>query len=134
MNLKKSIPLEQFTVHIPASTNLLTTKTIVIHEDGRFNMNSRLAAELGGKKVAVSFTADAKHILLSERSDGELIYFPKNGSKKLDKALPFLKEHKVSLPATYEAWQRDEGDCWQGDLVKNPTISPSRGRHNSKKN
>jgi len=80
MNLKKSIPLEQFTVHIPASTNLLTTKTIVIHEDGRFNMNSRLAAELGGKKVAVSFTADAKHILLSERSDYLL---PKEWIKKV---------------------------------------------------
>lgn len=134
MNIKKSISLEQFTVHIPAPTNHLTAKTIVIHENGRFNMNSRLAADLGGKKVAVSFTADAEYILLSERSDGELIYFPKSGSKKLDKALSFLKEHKVSLPATYEAWQRDEEDCWQGDPVKNPTISPSKRRRNSKTN
>lgn len=132
MNIK-TIPLEQCTVHIPATANRPTAKTVMIRENGQFNMNSRLTAALGGKKVTVSFTPDAKHILLSKRSDGELIYFPKSGSKKLDKALTLLKEHKISLPATYEVWQRDETDCWQGDLVANPTILPPKRRRHSKK-
>lgn len=134
MNNHKSIPLEQFTIHIPNPTNRLTAKTIVIHEDGRFSMNSRLAQELGGKKVAVSFTTDAKHVLLRESNGKELIYFPKSGSKKLDRAPSFLKEHKISLPTTYEVWLREDDGYWQGDLVANPTTSPSKRRRSSKKN
>lgn len=133
MNSKKSIPLEQFTVHIPNPTNRLTAKTIVIHENGRFSMNSRLAQELGGKKVAVSFTTDAKHLLLRESNDVELIYFPKSGSKKLDRPSSFLKELKISLPTTYEVWLREDDGYWQGDLVANPTMSPSKRRRSSKK-
>lgn len=133
MNTKKIIPLEQFTVQISKPTNRLTIKTIVIREDGQVNMNGKLAQELGGRDLTVSFTSDAKHILLCERNDGELIHFTKRGIKRLDQAVSFLREQKIFLPATYEVWMREEDGCWQGDLLPNPTASPSKGRHSSKK-
>lgn len=131
MNTKKIIPLEQFTVHIFKPTN---RSTIKIHESGQVNINGKLAQVLGGRDLAVSFTSDIKHILLCERNEGELIHFTKSGVKRLEQAVSFLKERKVFLPATYEVWKREADGCWQGDLIPNPTASPSKGRRSSKKN
>lgn len=134
MNTKKIIPLEQFTVHIFKPTNRSTIKTIVIHESGQVNINGKLAQVLGGKDLTISFTSDAKHILLCERNDGELIHFTKRGVKRLAQTISLLKEQKIFLPATYEVWKREEDGYWQGDLIPNPTASPSKGRRSSKKN
>lgn len=133
MNTKKIIPLEQFTVQISKPTNRSTIKTIVIREDGQVTINGKLAQELRGRDLTVSFTLDAKHILLCERNDGELIHFTKSGIKRLEQAVSFLKEQRIFLPATYEIWKREEDGYWQGDLIPNPTASPSKGRRSSKK-
>ncbi len=50
---KKSIPLEQFTVQIANPANTLNAACMIAHEDGRFNMNGKLAGLLGRKKLAV---------------------------------------------------------------------------------
>ena len=68
MSNKKSIPVEQFTVQIHNPVNRMTAACVILYEDGRFNMNSKLAGCLGGKKITVSFTADANHFALKEDS------------------------------------------------------------------
>ncbi len=133
MNNRKSIPLEQFTVLIQNPTNRLTATSVTIHENGCFNLNGKLAKELGGKPIEIIFTADAKHFILNASSDVGSIYFPKSGSKKLDEALSMLKKHGIARPAKYNVWLREEDNLWQGDLIANPTASPSKGRRNSKK-
>ena len=130
---KKSIPLEQFTVLIPNPANRLTSACVTIYEDGRFNMNGKLAGNLGGKKIAVSFTTDANHFALKEENGANSIFFPKNGSKKLDAVSTLLKNIKIAFPAKYDVWYNEEGGFWQGDLPVNPTQLPSTRRHSSKK-
>lgn len=133
MERKASIPLEQFTVRIANPTNRSTATTVSIYETGRFNMNGRLAGTLGGKKLGVTFTADANHFVLSMHSERELIYFPKSGSKKLDEVFSLLRDHGIAFPAKYDVWQRTDDGLWQGDLIANPTLSPSKRRRNSRK-
>ena len=130
---KKHIPLEQFTVLIPNPTNRLTVTSVTIYENGRFNMNSRLAENLGGKKLAVSFTADANHFALKEDGGTELIYFPKSGSKRLETVSTLLGKSGITFPAKYDVWYNEAGSFWQGDLLINPMTLPSKRRHSSKK-
>ena len=131
---KKRIPLDQFTVHIPNPTNRLTSTCVMVYENGRFNMNCRLAEKFGGKKVTVSFTEDAKHFALKEDNGSDSIFFPKSGSKKLSTVSALLNDSKIIFPAKYEVWYNDEDRVWQGDLLANPTQQLSAKRHSSKKN
>jgi len=131
---KKSIPLSQFTVQISNPANRLTSPCVMVYEDGRFNMNTKLAGSLGGKKIDISFTPDMKHFALKEANELNSIFFPKSGSKKLNAVLTLLKERKIAFPAKYDVWYNEEDGFWQGDMLANPTQLPSTRRHNSKKN
>lgn len=131
---KKSISLEQFTVKISNPTNRLTSTYVTVHDDGRFNMNTRLAGSLGGKKIVVSFTTDMNHFALKESNETDSIFFPKSGSKRLEPVSSLLKDYKISFPAKYDVWYNENGDFWQGDLLANPTRLPSTKRRSSKMN
>ena len=133
MHKSRNIPFEQFTVQIANPVNRLTSTCVMIHEDGRFNMNTRLAGSLGGKKVSVSFTADMRHFALKEEGDANSIYFPKSGSKRLEEISSLLRDNKIAFPAKYDVWLNESGNFWQGDLSANPTQLPSARRHSSKK-
>lgn len=131
MITKKSIPLDQFTVPIPNPANRLNTTCVVIYQDGRFNMNGRLAESLGGKKLGVAFTPDAKHFAIRDSGLENPIPFPKSGSKRLEYAASHLKQQGIMFPAKFEVWQNEEGGFWQGDILPNPTQSPSKRRRGS---
>ena len=130
----KGIALDQFTVLIPNPTNRLTSTCVMVYENDRFNMNGRLAEKLGGKKVAVAFTVDAKHFALKEDNGSDSIFFPKSGSKKLSTVSALLKDSKIAFPAKYDVWYNDEGRFWQGDLLENPMQRLPVKRPSSKKN
>lgn len=131
---KKSIPLEQFTVQIANPANTLNAACMIAHEDGRFNMNGKLAGLLGRKKLAVGFTEDAKHLCLQEDdSNISAIFFPKNGSKKLEDVSVHLKRRGIAFPAKYEVWFNEAESFWQGDYIENPIVSPQGKRQLSKK-
>ena len=131
MTGKKSIPLDQFTVSIPKPTNRLNATCVVIYQDGRFNMNGRLASRLGGKSLFISFTEDARHFAIREQGNEESIPFPKSGSKKLETAAAHLRAHGIMFPAKFDVWFNDEDDFWQGDILANPTPSPLKRRRSS---
>ena len=96
-------------------------------------MNGKLSEKLGGKRLSISFTADAKNFILAEAPDSNIaIAFPKNGSKIIPSALEIVKKGKLPLPAKYEVWLADDG-IWQGDYVENPTSLHAGKHHSSKK-
>ena len=95
-------------------------------------MNRKLAEKLGGKTLEILFTDSGRNFLIMENGDSKLqITFPKSGSRKLPDLTNMLKKQKISLPARYEVWQRDDG-YWQGDYFENPTVSQSAKPHNLK--
>lgn len=124
------LSLRDFTVEIRAPENRMHIVCLYIHEDGKFNMNGRLAQILGGKRLKVCFLESAKNLALVEANDG--ISFPKSGSYKLPDAAEFLKKHKITMPAQFEVWHNEQGGFWQGDYVENPTTGPCKKRPNTR--
>ena len=124
------LSLSDFTVEIRAPENRMHIVCLYIHEDGKFNMNGRLAQILGGKRLKVYFLETARNLALVEAEDG--IAFPKSGSHKLPEAAEFLKKHKITLPAQFEVWYNEQGGFWQGDYVENPTTGLCKKRPNTK--
>ena len=104
-----------------------------IYKDGKFNMNGKLAAILGGKTLELSFTDDGQHFLLEESSGGvQSVRFPKSGSRKLLVVTALLEQQHIMMPAKYEVWLTEDG-VWQGDLLENPMLSQSPKPRSSKK-
>lgn len=67
--------------------------SVTVYSDGKFNMNGKLSEKLGGKRLCISFTADAKNFILEEVPDSSIeIAFPKNGSKIIPSALEIIKK------------------------------------------
>lgn len=133
--MKKKIAMNRdlFTHTITPPEKLAQMTCVNIYEDGKFNMNGRLANKLGGKSLEIAFTEDGVHFMLMETTVSDFtVCFPKNGSRKLPDVIEHLKKQKIMLPARYEVWLTDEGH-WQGDLLENPTPLQSGKHHNSKK-
>lgn len=130
---RKRIPMEEYSIVISNPTNRLSMICVNIYKDGRFNMNGKLAEKLGGKKISIRFTKDARHFAMIESEDTNAIPFPKNGYKKLEEISKLLTIHKVSLPAQFEVWYDEEMHAWLGELAENPTILQSGKPHSSKK-
>ena len=130
---KIALPRTMFTQKmIPASTISQTT-CVNIYKDGKFNMNGKLAAILGGKTLELSFTDDGQHFLLEESSGGvQSVRFPKSGSRKLLVVTALLEQQHIMMPAKYEVWLTEDG-VWQGDLLENPMLSQSPKPRSSKK-
>ena len=132
MKKKNQLELGMFTQRISPPENRSTALCVNILADGKFNMNGKLAEKLGGKTLEILFTDSGRNFLIAEKGEMEMpITFPKSGSRKLPVLADMLKRQKISLPAKYEVWQRDDG-YWQGDFLENPTVSPSAKPHNLK--
>ena len=130
---RKIIDRNLFTQSVMPPENRYTLMSATVYSDGKFNMNGKLSERLGGKRLCISFTADAKNFILEEEPDSSIaIAFPKNGSKIIPSALEIIKKGKLLLPAKYEVWLADDG-IWQGEYVENPTSSPAGKHHSSKK-
>ncbi|MBR5536366.1 MAG: hypothetical protein IKU58_00515 [Clostridia bacterium] len=130
---KTALPRTMFTQKmVPASTmNQITC--VNIYKDGKFNMNGKLAASLGGKTLELSFTDDGQHFLLEESSGGaQSVRFPKSGSRRMLMVTELLEQQHIMLPAKYEVWLTEDG-VWQGDLLENPMLSQSPKLRSSKK-
>lgn len=132
MSERKRIPLEEYCIVVANPINRLNAAFVNIYKDGRFNMNSKLALKLGGKKINIRFTKDVRYFMMVEGVDENAIIFPKNGSKKIDEISSLLSQHKVTLPAQYEVWFDEETEIWRGELAANPTIPAQIKHHNSK--
>ncbi|MBR6574062.1 MAG: hypothetical protein IKK61_03620 [Clostridia bacterium] len=131
--MRKMIDRKLFTQPVTPPENRYTLMSVTVYPDGKFNMNGKLAEKLGGKRLCISFTADAKNFILAEEPGSNLaIPFPKNGSKTIPSALERIKNGKIPLPAKYEVWLGEDG-IWQGDYAENPTSSPADKHHSSKK-
>jgi len=131
--MRKIIDRKLFIQPVMPPENRYTRMSVTIYSDGKFNMNRKLSEKLGGKRLCLSFTADAKNFIFTDGSDSNIaIAFPKNGSKTIPSALEIIKKGKLPLPAKYELWLADDG-IWQGDYVENPTSSPVGRHHSSKK-
>ncbi len=124
--------MEEYSVIISNPANRLSVICVNIYKDGRFNMNGKLAEKLGGKKISIRFTKDARHLVMIESEDTNAIPFPKNGYKKLEEVSKLLAIHKISLPAQFEVWYDEEEKTWRGELAENPTI-PQPGKPRSSK-
>lgn len=132
MKKKNQLDLSLFTQRISPPENRSTVLCVNILADGKFNMNGKLSEKLGGKALEILFTDSGRNFLIAEKGEMEMpITFPKSGSRKLPVIADMLKRQKISLPAKYEVWQRDDG-YWQGDFLENPTVSQSVKPHNSK--
>lgn len=134
MNKRKKISMEDYCVVISNPVSRLSAKCVNIYKDGRFNMNGKLSAKLGGKKLSIRFTKDAHYFMIIESEDENAIFFPKSGYKKLEEISEYLTLHKVSFPAQYEVWHDEEMGIWRGELAENPTISQLGKHRSSKKN
>lgn len=131
---KKPIALDQFTVQISNPKNRMTVTQATVYEDGRFSVNSRLAEIIYKKAISISFTSDGRYLAIRETENEENMSFPKSGTKILKEASDFLQEKKIIFPARYDVWYNEKGKFWQGDLLENPTKSPSGKRRNAKMN
>ena len=80
MSIRRDIPLEEFEIIISPPSNRLASMCVNIYEDGKFNLNGKLAAKIGGKKLGIRLTRDGKYLCLIENGD---IAFPKSGSCKI---------------------------------------------------
>lgn len=130
---RKIIDRNLFIQPVIPPENRYTMMSVTVYSDGKFNMNGKLSEKLGGKRLSISFTADAKNFILAEAPDSNIaIAFPKNGSKIIPSALEIVKKGKLPLPAKYEVWLADDG-IWQGDYVENPTSLHAGKHHSSKK-
>lgn len=102
---RKIIDRKLFTQPVMPPENRYTLMSVTVYSDGKFNMNGKLSEKLGGKRLCISFTADAKNFILTEAPDSNsAIAFPKNGSKIIPSALEIIKKGKLPLPAKYEVW------------------------------
>ena len=62
MTVRRDIPLEEFSIIISPPVNRLASTCVNIYEDGKFNMNGKLAEKLGGKEVAIKLLPDGKYL------------------------------------------------------------------------
>ncbi len=129
-NKRTAISENQFTVQIKSSSRFQNTMYVPVLENAHFNLNGNLTKALAGHEIAVRFTADYQHLLLSY---GEGLRFPKSGSCKWAACSEALTTAGIALPARYEVWKRDKADLRQGDLIENSTKKPSVACRNSKK-
>ena len=132
MTTRNFLPLEQFTFNVVPPELHRDMTCVNIYEDGKFNMNGKLAGEIGGKTLAVRFTDDARHLCLREDSSQGAIKFPKSGSRKLQSVIQYLKSRKIPFPAKYEVHYNDQDQFWQGDVIENPTQERTQRGANSK--
>ena len=133
--MRKTLKRDDFTVRILPPENRGCVQCVRIYEDGKFNMNGKLASVLGGRSFEVWFTKDAESLALFPSEDSsEMIRFPKSGSRKLLDATRYLSQNKIAFPAQYEVWFNEAESYWQGDLIENPTQGRSKTRPTSKKN
>lgn len=130
---RKMIDRKLFTQAIMPPESRYTAMSVTVYSNGKFNLNGKLSEKLGGKRLCISFTEDAKNFVLEEAPNSSAaIPFPKNGSKAIPSVLETVKAGKLALPAKYEVWIRDDG-LWQGDYLENPTLLPVGKSHSSKK-
>ena len=127
------LPLEKFTIVVSPPESRNEAMFISITENGRFNLNGKLAALLHGKPIQVRFTDDGKHLCLLESTSKEGISFPKSGSRKLDQVMSILKSQKITIPAKYSVRYDEVQKIWQGDVIENPTQRQTQHVTNSKK-
>ena len=132
MSERKRIPMEEYSIVISNPVSRLCVTCVNIYKDGRFNMNGKLTALLGGKKLNIRFTKDAHYFMMNESDDANAIFFPKSGYKKIEEISKLLSIHKVSFPAQYVVWYDEEMRIWRGELTENPTI-PLQGKSRSTK-
>ena len=130
---KIALPRTLFTQKMIPASAMTQITCVNIYKDGKFNMNGKLVAILGGKTLEISFTNDGQHFLLEESScDAQSIRFPKSGSRKILAVTELLEQQHIMLPAKYEVWLTEDG-VWQGDLLENPTLSQSAKLRSLKK-
>lgn len=130
MSIRRDIPLEEFEIIISPPSNRLASMCVNIYEDGKFNLNGKLAAKIGGKKLEIRLTRDGKYLCLIENGN---IAFPKSGSCKIPEVIAKLKDAKISFPAKYEIMYSDATQTWQGPLEENPIMKPSEKAHSTRK-
>ena len=97
MSIRRDIPLEEFEIIISPPSNRLASMCVNIYEDGKFNLNGKLAAKIGGKKLGIRLTRDGKYLCLIENGDNEIKRNPpvkRGGSSYAGKAL--CSSHNVS--------------------------------------
>ena len=130
MTVRRDIPLEEFSIIISPPVNRLASTCVNIYEDGKFNMNGKLAEKLGGKEVAIKLLPDGKYLCLQENGN---ILFPKSGSRKIPEIVEILKSKGITFPARYELQYSKVTQSWQGACEENPIKLPSRKVRNTKK-
>ena len=130
MSMRRDIPLEEFEIIISPPSNRFASTCVNIYEDGKFNLNGKLAAKIGRKKLGVRLTKDGKYLCLHENGD---IAFPKSGSCKIPEVIAKLQEAKISFPAKYAVVFSETTQTWQGPLEENPTMKPSEKAHSTRK-
>lgn len=64
---RKIIDRKLFTQPVMPPENRYTLMSVTVYSDGKFNMNGKLSEKLGGKRLCISFTADAKTLYLQKR-------------------------------------------------------------------
>jgi hypothetical protein len=131
---KKDIPLDSFTIVVATPINRLSTTCVNIYEDGKFNMNGKLASILGGKSLLIGLTDSCRNMCIIEADDTvESIKFPQSGSRRLPDLVSILKNHGLSFPARYKFWYSEATKSWQGEYIENPVKKHLAKPQNSKK-
>lgn len=125
------LTLDDFTIPIVPPVSRLSGPCVNIYEDGRFNMNGKLAEKLGGKQVSLSFSSDRNHFLLVEGGQNAFPV-PKSGSCKLPAVAELLRSNSILFPAKYSVQYLERLGGWVGEHQENPTIKPS-GKHRDTK-
>ena len=86
MKTRTSLPRNLFSKIISPPEKLCQMMCVNIYDDGKFNMNGKLANKLGNKTLTLSFTEDGTHFLIQETSERlSAIKFPKADQKSSPK-------------------------------------------------
>ena len=134
MNTQREIPMEEFCICIAPPVNRLFSTYVNVYENGKFNMNGRLAAILGSKSLRLNFTKDCRYLCLVEAPEDPMaILFPKSGCKELPGMAEILKGKGIAFPARFDVWCSQSGGVWYGEYHENPTSKlPAKARSTKK--
>lgn len=132
MNSRKELPLEAFTIRVEPPSSRVAITCVNVHEDGKFNMNGKLAAILGGKHLKVLFEPKFQQFILQEDEESG-IAFPKSGAIRLPELPQKLEAQNILLPVQYAVWFSQDRNVWYGEIQPNPTVKPSAKARCSKK-
>ena len=130
----RNIPDEDFSIVVTAPTTRPVLQ-VTINESGMVLLSSKLATQIIGKTVQLSFNPNytAMQIICTQATSTDNCFvFPKNGRKKIEDIQVKLKKARIPFLAVYRGILVN-AEKWRGERQANPTGKPSETSRTTRK-